>query len=107
MVWLRINSLRVPGLPGMGLEHFGEGSAIRSGLNGRIWEVSAASFLRRSGNLATDAHVTNLRIVPRSLPIRDAYPCTIEHELSVRLVSLLLGKPIAGDDDVHDCIQRE
>jgi hypothetical protein len=44
MVWLRINTLRGPGLPSMGLEHFGEESAIRSGLNGRICEVSAAAL---------------------------------------------------------------
>jgi hypothetical protein len=55
MVWLRINSLRVPGLPGMGLEHFGEGSAIRSGLNGRIWEVSAAALFASLRDLGTDA----------------------------------------------------
>ena len=48
MVWLRINSLRVPGFPGMGLEHFGERSAIRCGLNGPICEVSAAAFLVRA-----------------------------------------------------------
>jgi hypothetical protein len=56
MVWLRINSLRVPGLPGVGLEHFGEVSANRSGPNGPFCEVSAAAFFgARSRNMGTGA----------------------------------------------------
>lgn len=45
-----------------------------------------------AGESGTKSKPTNLRIVARSLFIQDAYPRTIERQVSIHLVSLLFGK---------------
>jgi hypothetical protein len=45
-----------------------------------------------AGELSAKSEPINLRIVARSLVIRDAYPRTIERQVSIHLVSLLFGK---------------